>query len=87
MIKDKKPHFMGVDDVLRYNTERTRELMRQELTIRLDEVEGEWHYTSLEKIFFENKVYKVLENDAAQGREGRHARVPAPAPQPDYRRG
>ena len=55
---------MGVDDVLRYNTERTRELMRQELTIRLDEVEGEWHYTSLEKIFFENKVYKVLENDA-----------------------
>ena len=64
MIKDKKPHFMGVDDVLRYNTERTRELMRQELTIRLDEVEGEWHYTSLEKIFFENKVYKVLENDA-----------------------
>ena len=55
---------MGVDDVLRYNTERTRELMRQELSIRLDEVEGEWHYTSLEKIFFENKVYKVLENDA-----------------------
>ena len=64
VIKDKKPHFMGVDDVLRYNTGRTRELMRQELTIRLDEVEGEWHYTSLEKIFFENKVYKVLENDA-----------------------
>ena len=64
VIKDKKPHFMGVDDVLRYNTERTRELMRQELSIRLDEVEGEWHYTSLEKIFFENKVYKVLENDA-----------------------
>lgn len=64
VIKDKKPCFLGVDDILRDNTERTRTLMRRELGIRLDEVEAEWHYTSLEKIFFENKVYKVLENDA-----------------------
>ncbi|HIZ86736.1 MAG TPA: DNA gyrase/topoisomerase IV subunit A [Candidatus Coprenecus pullistercoris] len=64
VIKDKRPQFMGVDDILRDNTERTRELMRRELTIRLGEVETEWHYTSLEKIFFENRVYKILENDA-----------------------
>ena len=64
VIKDKKPLFIGVDDILRDNTERTRELMRRELGIRLDEVEGEWHYLSLEKIFFENRVYKILENDA-----------------------
>lgn len=64
VIKDKKPHFLGVDDILRDNTEHTRELMRRELSIKLDEVEGEWHYTSLEKIFFENRVYKVLENDS-----------------------
>ena len=64
VIKDKKPHFMGVDDILRDNTERTKSLIRQELEIRLEEVQSEWHYTSLEKIFFENRVYKVLENDA-----------------------
>lgn len=64
VIKDKRPHFIGVDEVLRDNTARTLELMRKELEIKLGEAEGEWHYTSLEKIFFENKVYKVLENDA-----------------------
>ena len=64
VIKDKKPQFLGVDDILRDNTERTKELTRRELAIRLEEVEAEWHYTSLEKIFFENRVYKVLENDA-----------------------
>ena len=64
VIKDKKPQFLGVDDILRDNTERTKELIRKELKIRLEEVETEWHYTSLEKIFFENRVYKVLENDA-----------------------
>lgn len=64
VIRDKRPCFLGVDEILRDNTERTRDLMRRELEIRLDEVEAEWHYTSLEKIFFENKVYKVLENNA-----------------------
>lgn len=64
VIKDKLPHFIGVDEVLKDNTARTLELMKKELEIKLNEAEGEWHYTSLEKIFFENKVYKVLENDA-----------------------
>ncbi len=64
VIVDKHPRFIGVDEVLRENTERTKELFRKELEIKLEEVLNEWHYTSLEKIFFENRVYKVLENDA-----------------------
>ena len=64
VIIDKNPYFVGVDEVLKYNTDHTKELMRKELQIKLDELGVDWHYTSLDKIFFENKVYKVLENDA-----------------------
>ncbi len=64
VIMDKKPHFIGVDQIIKYNTESTKSLLKKELEIKLDELSNEWHYTSLEKIFFENKVYKILENDA-----------------------
>ena len=64
VIVDHKPQFLSVHDILRYSTEHTRDLLRQELQIRLDELENDWHYSSLEKIFFENKVYKILEGDA-----------------------
>ena len=64
VIVDHKPQFLSVDDVLRYSTEHTKSLLGQELQIRLDELENDWHYSSLEKIFFENKVYKILEGDA-----------------------
>ena len=64
VIVDHKPQFLSVDDILRYSTEHTRSLLGQELQIRLDELENDWHYSSLEKIFFENKVYKILEGDA-----------------------
>ena len=64
VIVDHKPQFLSVDDVLRYSTDHTRDLLGQELQIRLDELENDWHYSSLEKIFFENKVYKILESDA-----------------------
>src|SRR5574344_1213859 len=57
VIMEKKPQFLNVDDVLRYSTEHTKGLLGMELQIRLDELENDWHYTSLEKIFFENKVY------------------------------
>ena len=65
VIVDKKPQFLGVDEVLRYDTLHTKDLLRQELEIRLGELESDWHYFSLEKIFFEEKVYKLLENDSA----------------------
>lgn len=65
VIKDKKPQFIGVNEILKCNTDTTRELLRKELEIKLAELESEWHYTSLEKIFFEEKVYKILENNAS----------------------
>ena len=69
VIVDHKPHFLSVDDVLTYSTEHTKSLLGQELQIRLDELENDWHYSSLEKIFFENKVYKILEGDAKSWEE------------------
>ena len=64
MILDNKPQVLSVNDMLRYSTGHTKDLLGQELSIRLGELENEWHYNSLEKIFFENKVYKILEGDA-----------------------
>ena len=64
VIVDHKPQFLSVDDVLIYSTNNTKALLGKELQIRLDELENDWHYSSLEKIFFENKVYKILEGDA-----------------------
>ena len=61
---DKHPHFIGVDEILRYSADYTKELLKRELEIRLAELENEWHYFSLEKIFFENKVYRILEQEA-----------------------
>ena len=69
VIMDKHPHFIGVDDILRYNTDHTKYLLKRELEIRLDELENSWHYFSLEKIFFENKVYRLLEKDARSWEE------------------
>ena len=63
VIKDNKPQFLSVDDILIYDTEHTRNLLRKQLEIKKNELEDNWHYTSLEKIFFENRVYKILEED------------------------
>ena len=61
VIKESHPCFLGVDEILRHNTEYTKNLLKKELEIRLSELEDSWHYTSLEKIFFEEKIYKELE--------------------------
>ena len=63
VIKDNKPQFLTVHDILEYGTYHTRDLLLQELQIKLDELEADWHYSSLERIFFENRIYKVLEQD------------------------
>lgn len=65
VIMDRHPHFMGVDEILRFNAFHTKDLFEKELGIRLDELEADWHWSSLEKIFFEKRVYRILENDAA----------------------
>ena len=64
VIVEHKPQFLSVNDVLIYSTNHTRDLLGQELQIRLDELSNDWHYSSLEKIFFEQRVYKILEGDA-----------------------
>ena len=64
VIVDGKPEFWGTDEILCYNTEHTRQLLGQELEIALKELDDDWHISSLEMIYFENKVYKILENDA-----------------------
>ena len=63
VIADSKPQFLSVKDILIYDTNHTKDLLEQELKIRLGELEDEWHYDSLERIFFENRVYKILEQD------------------------
>jgi topoisomerase-4 subunit A len=61
VIADDKPQFLGVSDILRRNTEQTRELLRMELEIRLGELAEKWHFSSLEKIFIENRIYRDIE--------------------------
>lgn len=61
VIVDHKPQFMGVHELLKVSADNTRELLKRELEIKLGELEDKWHYTSLEKIFFEEKIYKELE--------------------------
>ena len=63
VIYDDKPHFVGVKEILRRSVERTQALLTRELQIRLDELEADWHYSSLEKIFFEQRIYRELERD------------------------
>lgn len=63
VIKDNKPQFLSVNDILEYSTFHTRDILERELRIRMDELSEEWHYNSLERIFFENRIYKVLEQD------------------------
>jgi topoisomerase-4 subunit A len=61
VIDGQKPIFPGVGELLRFSADHTRQLLKQELEIRLKELQEKWHYTSLEKIFFEEKIYKELE--------------------------
>jgi topoisomerase IV subunit A len=65
VIVDNKPRFLGVHELLRVSTDNTKDLLRRELEIRLAELQEKWHYTSLEKIFFEEKIYKELEKKHA----------------------
>jgi len=61
VIVDDKPLFLSVNDLLKFSTEATKDLLRQELEIRKSELEEKWHFASLEKIFIENRVYREIE--------------------------
>ncbi|CAL2095497.1 DNA gyrase/topoisomerase IV subunit A [Tenacibaculum sp. 190524A02b] len=61
IIEDNKPVFIGVSEVLKKSTDFTVELLKQELEIRLHELEEQWHFSSLERIFIENRIYRDIE--------------------------
>ncbi len=63
VIADDKPQFLGVSEILRRNAEQTKELLRMELEIRLGELQEKWHFSSLEKIFIENRIYRDIEEE------------------------
>jgi topoisomerase-4 subunit A len=61
VIQDDKPRFLGVRDILKRSAERTKALLKQELEIRLEELEQQWHWDSLERIFIEERIYRRIE--------------------------
>ena len=62
VIENNSPLFTGVSDILKTSTDNTVDLLKQELLIKLGELENQWHYSSLERIFIENKIYRDIEN-------------------------
>ena len=57
VIEDNKPLFVGVSHMLKISTERTQDLLRQELEIQLEELKNKWHFSTLEKIFIREEMY------------------------------
>ncbi|GMN08796.1 DNA gyrase/topoisomerase IV subunit A [Croceitalea sp. MTPC9] len=63
IIEDNKPIFMGMTEMLRRSTDNTVELLKAELEIQLNELEEQWHFASLERIFIENRIYREIEEE------------------------
>jgi topoisomerase-4 subunit A len=63
VIEDHKPLFVGVTHMLNISTHRTVDLLKRELEIQLDELEEQWHFQSLERIFIENRIYRAIEEE------------------------
>lgn len=63
VIEDNKPLFIGVSEMLRRSTDFTVTLLKRELEIQLQELEEQWHFASLERIFIENRIYRDIEEE------------------------
>lgn len=63
VIEDNKPQFLGVSQLLKRSTDRTVDLLKLELEIKLNELESAWHWSSLERIFIENRIYRDIEEE------------------------
>ena len=61
VISDNKPQFLGVKEILKTSTDNTKNLLKSELEIQLNELESQWHTISLERIFIENRIYRDIE--------------------------
>tara|TARA_B110000196_G_C21149940_1_gene668983 strand:+ start:1893 stop:4520 length:2628 start_codon:yes stop_codon:yes gene_type:complete len=62
VIENNKPLFIGVSEILKKSTDRTKELLKLELEYKRGDYENQWHYASLERIFIENRIYRDIEN-------------------------
>ncbi len=69
VVSEQKPRFLGVSEILRISTENTMQLLTKELEIRFSELQAEWYFTSLEKIFFEERIYRLLEKETRKWEE------------------
>ena len=63
VINDKKPEFLNVSEILKFNTDNTVELLKRELEIELNELQEQWHFSSLERIFIEERIYHDIEQE------------------------
>lgn len=63
IIQDNKPLFLGVSDMLKISTDHTVQLLKMELEVQLEELENQWHFASLERIFIENRIYRDIEEE------------------------
>ncbi len=61
VISDDKPQFISVSEILKRSTENTVDLLKQDLEIKLHELQERWHFASLERIFIENRIYHDIE--------------------------
>ena len=62
VIIDNKPSFIGVSEILKISTDNTVEILKKELKVQLNELENQWHSSSLERIFIENRIYRDIED-------------------------
>lgn len=63
VIVENKPEFLSVSEILKINTDNTVAVLKRELEIELDELENQWHHSSLERIFIENRIYRDIEEE------------------------
>ena len=63
VIENNKPLFVGVSEMLRQSTDHTVALLKLELEIKLNELEEQWHFASLERIFIKNRIYRDIEEE------------------------
>ena len=61
VIGDDKPNFLGVSEILKRSAGNSVQLLKSELEIRMSELEADWHFSSLEKIFIEKRIYREIE--------------------------
>ena len=63
VIQNNRPQFLSINDLVKSSANLTRELLRQELEIKLSELQEKWHFASLEKIFIEKRIYRDIEKE------------------------